>query len=116
MFKRIEKWLVGIVATEVAKLDTSLHVEKEKLVGVVSTLETSAAGAVKKLEARSEELFQTFEQRLIAEASRVVGERNQLIGELHTKIVELEQTARKITHWKVDSSTSEADHSLKVVK
>jgi len=120
MFTKFKAWFTGMVAAEVAKLETSLNAERDAVrhgvFGVVIAAEKRLEASAEKLEARSQELLKEFEQKLIAEASVVVGEKNKLIAELHTKIADLEQTARKITHWKADSSTVEADHSLKVVK
>ena len=127
MKQKFITWFTGLIAAEVAKLETSLKGERIALLDTQKALETRlfayVLGSEKRferiaqgLEERSQELLKDFEEKLIAEASVVVGEKNQLIAELHTKIASLEQTARKITHWKADSSTVEADHSLKVVK
>ena len=117
MKKKFITWFTGLIAAEVAKLDTSLQNERAALIRYLcdenEKLAKLTTDAAKRLEARSQELLKDFEEKLIAEASVVVGEKNQLIAELHTKIASLEQTARKITHWKADSSTVEADHSLK---
>jgi len=127
MFTKFKAWLTGVVATEVAKVETSLTGERTAFFTLVRGIEHSTAQRLEqtaqKLEARSEELFKAFEQRLVEEASKVVAEKNlliaeknQIITELHTKVADLQHVARKVTHWTADSVTAEADHSLRVVK
>jgi hypothetical protein len=113
MFTKFKAWVRRVVSEEVSKIDTSLDREGAQLVSAISI---HAKSTLNGLENEAARLLQDFEQKLVAEASLVVAEKNKLIEELHAKVVDLEATARKITHWKADSDTAKADHDLKLVK
>ncbi len=118
------KWLRKIIAEEVAKVEGRLNAERVLMTSYISThtktatnnLEVEVIKLLSGVEQQIADSLRVFEAKVVHEAAVVMADKNELIKDLHQKLSAAQDAAAKITHWKADSETVAADHSLKLVK
>lgn len=122
------KWLRKIIADEVAKVEGRLKAEREEVASYISVHAKSATNILelevvntlhdieKFLQRQIEISVQNFKETVVHEASEIISDKNKALQDAHEKLQAAHVALAKVSHWKADNVTVEADHSLKLVK